>query len=124
MTTFLIILACYALGTLITARIIGNEIYKEDGERATYGFTALALIWPVLAVVFGWEWWATGAERKDLRQARKAEKQRKADIVAREKRNQERDDAMRPWNLILRDPEASEEQKAFAQDVLRGLALK
>ena len=37
MSTFLIILAVYAVGTLITARIIGNEIYKEMGSVPRMG---------------------------------------------------------------------------------------
>lgn len=122
--TFLIILAGYMVGTLITARMIGREIYKEDGATAKYGQTAFALIWPVIAVIFGWEWWVSGAERKAERVERKAEKRAKVESEARAKRNQERDDAMRPWNLTLRDPNASPDEKAFAQEVLRGLALK
>ena len=126
--TFLIILAGYVVGMLVTARIIGNDIHKSNNEGLgpddSYAWTMLAFVWPFLALFFGWDWWVRGAERKLVREANNEEKRRKAEVQAREKRNQERDDAMRPWNLILRDPDASEEQKAFAQDVLRGLALK
>lgn len=126
--TFLIILAGYVVGMLITARIIGNDIYRSNqesyGEDDSYGWTALAIVWPVLALGFGWYWWASGAERKVQRDAVKESKARDKENALREARNRERDDAMRPWNLMLRDPEATEEQKALAQQVLRDLALK
>lgn len=119
--TFLIILAGYIAATLVAARIIGYYCHKDE---ESYAYTAFALAWPILAIIFGWEWWVTGAERKATRVAHKAEKKRKAEVEARERKNRERDDCMRPWNMILRDPDASEEQKAFAREVLRGLALK
>jgi len=122
--TFLIILAGYIVGMLITARVIGNEIYKDDDVRATYGQTVFAILWPAIVVICGWEWWVSGAERKEMRAARKESKKRAAEIAEREKKNAERDDVMRPWKLMLRDPDASEEMKAFAKDVLRGLAEK
>jgi hypothetical protein len=126
--TFLIILGSYVFCTLITARVIGNDIHESNnegiGEDDSYAWTLLAIIWPLLALFFGWDWWVRGAERKVTREARKAEKRRKIEVQEREKRNQERDDAMRPWNSMLRDPDASEEQKALATQVLRDLAVK
>lgn len=127
--TFLIILAGYVVGMLVTARVIGSEVHRENtqhpyAEDESYAWTAWAIVWPLLAVGFGWYWWVRGDERKEIRSARNEEKARKKEELLRDARNRERDDAMRPWNLTLRDPKASEEEKTFAQEVLRGLALK
>ena len=119
--TFLIILAAYMAAALVTARVIGYYCHRD---KESYGYTAFALVWPVLAIIFGWEWWVKGAERKEERQVVKEKSKAKALNEERKRKNQERDDAMRPWNMTLRDPRATEEEKAFAQEVLRGLALK
>lgn len=119
--TFLIILAGYVVGTLITARIIGNEIHKDGDDE--YGMTALAFVWPVLALIFGWLWWVEGAERKEARLARKERVKAEKVEAARVAEKKRLDALCEPWRMALRDPNASEQEKAFAEEMLRGLVL-
>lgn len=76
----------------------------------------------IMAVISGGVYTDTAVKYHSQRMARANDREDDKLRVAREAEQERFDNLCKPWNVILRDPQASKEEKSMARDILSNLA--